>query len=255
MNERLLQVEHNRSGVAVLSMTRPDKRNALSIALLRALGDAITQMENDPACRVIILRGEGPVFCAGLDLIEARDLHSSEESANGVRRVLTLLRESRLVTIAAAHGGAYAGGAGLLAACDLVVATEDLKLGFPEIRRGLVPALVSAVLANKVRDGDLRELFLIGDTVSSLRAQQMGLVQHIVPAEQLMAHARAIAETILTGGPQAVRLTKQILNTQQSPSSLKQLQDLHERVRQSAEAQEGLAAFEEHRRPRWCDHS
>ena len=255
MNDPLLHVEHNRPGVAVLSMTRPDKRNALSIELLRALGDAITQMEDDPACRVIILRGEGPVFCAGLDLIEARDPHSSEESAHGVRRVLTLLRESRLVTIAAAHGGAYAGGAGLLAACDLVVATEDLKLGFPEIRRGLVPALVSAVLANKVRDGDLRELFLTGDTVSSHRAQQMGLVQRIVPADQLMTHARAIAETILTGGPEAVRLTKQILNTQLSPASLKELQALHERIRQSPEAQEGLAAFQEHRRPRWCVHS
>ena len=255
MNSPLLQVEHNRPGVAVLSMTRPDKRNALSIALLQALGDAITHMEDDPACRVIILRGEGPVFCAGLDLIEARDPHSSEESAHGVRRVLTLLKESRLVTIAAAHGGAYAGGAGLLAACDLVVATEDLKVGFPEIRRGLVPALVSVVLANKVRDGDLRELFLIGDTVSSHRAQQMGLVQRIVPAAQLMEHVRAIAETILTGGPEAVRLTKQMLNTQPSPASLQELQALHEHVRQSPEAQEGLAAFQEHRRPSWCDHS
>ena len=255
MNEQFLQVEHWRPGVAVLTMTRPEKRNALSIGLLRALGDAITQMEDDPACRVIILRGEGPVFCAGLDLIEASDPRSSEESARGVRRVLTFLRESRLVTIAAAHGGAYAGGAGLLAACDLVVATEDLKVGFPEIRRGLVPALVSAVLANKVRDGDLRELFLIGDPVSAHRAQQMGLVQHIVPAERLMEHARAIAETILTGGPEAVRLTKQILNTQLARASLEQLQAVHEQVRQSAEAQEGLAAFQEHRRPRWCDHS
>ena len=175
MNERFLQVEHSRPGVAVLTMTRPDKRNALNIAMLGALGDAINQMEDDPACRVVILRGEGPVFCAGLDLIEASDPQSSEESAHGVRRVLTLLRESRLITIAAAQGGAYAGGAGLLAACDLVVATEDLKVGFPEIRRGLVPALVSAVLANKVRDGDLRELFLIGDPVSAHRAQQMGV--------------------------------------------------------------------------------
>lgn len=251
MNERFLQVEHSRPGVAVLTMTRPDKRNALNIAMLGALGDAINQMEDDPACRVVILRGEGPVFCAGLDLIEASDPQSSEESAHGVRRVLTLLRESRLITIAAAQGGAYAGGAGLLAACDLVVATEDLKVGFPEIRRGLVPALVSAVLANKVRDGDLRELFLIGDPVSAHRAQQMGLVQRIVPAEQLMEHVRAIAETILTGGPEAVRLTKQILNARLSPDSLEQLQALHERVRQSPEAQEGLAAFQEHRRPGW----
>ena len=91
--------------------------------------------------------------------------------------------------IAAVQGGAFAGGAGLMAACDIVIAADDAKIGFPEVRRGLLPALICDVLMHKVREGDLRELFLAGEPIDATRAQQVGLVQRVVPAERLLDEA------------------------------------------------------------------
>ena len=98
-------------------------------------------------------------------------------SAECVARSLALLRSTPLITIAAAHGGAFAGGAGLMAACDIAIGTSDLKIGFPEARRGLLPALVCAVMSPKIREGDLRDLFLVGEPIDAVRAQQIGLLR------------------------------------------------------------------------------
>ena len=252
MSDSLVRIDRSQTGVAMLTMCRADKRNALNIALLRQLADSIQRFEQDPSCRVLILCGDGPVFCAGLDLVEASDPTLAEESAEGVRRILTSLRQTSLVVICAATGAAYAGGAGLLAASDLVVAANDLRLGFPEVRRGLVAAMVSGVLAGKVRDGDLRELILLGEPVTAERAQQMGLIQWLSPSDEVIDFARKIASTILLGGPDAIRETKQLLNRQLTAIDITGLKSLHERIRNSDEAREGLAAFRERREPNWC---
>ena len=252
MSNDLVHVEHFEAGLAIVSMRRGEKRNALNVAMLRQLADAFEVLERQPTCRVAILRGDGPVFCAGLDLVEASDPTSAEESAAGVRRLLATIQQSSLIVIAAAHGAAVAGGAGILCACDLVIATEDLKLGFPEVRRGLVAAIVSGVLVRKVRDGDLRELLLFGEPITAVRAQQMGLVNWIIPAPQLLDHARKIAAGVLAGGPQSIRETKRLLNHSPGSTDFASLQALHERVRLGTEAREGLAAFQERREPNWC---
>ena len=251
MDDRLVEVTFETAGVAVLTLKRGEKRNALNVALLRQFVDSIESLERDHVTRVVIIRGAGPVFCAGLDLIEANDPTFAEASAEGVNRMLNVISRSPLISIAAAHGGAYAGGAGLLAACDLVVASEDLKLGFPEVRRGLVAAMVWGVLSRKMRDGDLRELLLVAEPVTALRAQQMGLIQWIVPGTQLASRAQEIAASIIAGGPQALRETKQLLNQDSRSVDFAELQSLHERVRLSPEAREGLAAFRERREPHW----
>ena len=255
MNDELVHVEHPEKGMVVVSMHRGEKRNALNVALLQQLATAIEIAQQDPNCRVLILRGDGPVFCAGLDLVEANHPEFAESSAEGIRRLLTLLQESPLVVIGAAHGAAYAGGAGILAACDLVVVADDLMLGFPEIRRGLVAAMVSGVLARKVRGGDLRELLLLGEPITAIRAHQMGLVQWTVPCDQVLEQARRVASKVLTGGPEAVRETKRLLNQGPGSVDLEFLKALHERVRHSSEAREGLAAFRERREPNWCKNS
>jgi methylglutaconyl-CoA hydratase len=194
------------------------------------------------------------VFCAGLDLSEAADLTLAEESGHLVERTLRTLRETPLVTICAAHGSALAGGAGLMAACDLAVAADDLWIGFPEVRRGLLPALITGVLQDKLRDGDLRELFLVAEPIGAQRALEIGLVQRVVPAGQVLGEATTLAQSVLKGGPEAVRGTKQMLNElrQVPPADLTgHLLQVHHAARESEEAREGLAAFLKKRATRW----
>lgn len=255
MNKSLVRIEKLSVGMMSLTLQRAEKRNALNVALLTELGNSIESLSRDPGCRVVVLQGDGPVFCAGLDLIEAAQPETAEASAEQIRRVLDSMRESAVIFIGAAQGAAMAGGAGLLAACDLVVAADDLRVGFPEVRRGLVAAIASKVVAARVRDGELRELLLLAEPITAERALQMGLIQWIVPAAQLHDRAIAVGKTILAGSPEAVRQTKWLINQRPASVDLATLQQLHERIRHSNEALEGLAAFKERREPNWCDPS
>lgn len=249
----LVRVEPLRPGVVALTLDRPERRNALSIALLEALVRELEAVHAAGAARVVILRGAGPVFSAGLDLAEAADPGLVEESARRVAATLHALRHSPLVSIAAVHGGAYAGGAGLVAACDLAVAAADAKIGFPEARRGLLPALICEPLREKVRAGDLAELFLVGEAIDAERARQLGIVQRVVPAERLMDEALALAAGVLAGGPRTITHTKALLRAayaQAAPTAASPIAE-HLAARRSAEAAEGLAAFLEKRPPAW----
>lgn len=251
----LVLVEPLEPGVSVVTLNRPERRNALSIALMRELCEAIQNLAADPRERVVILRGAGPAFCAGLDLQEAADPQLIDASADCVKRTLSTIRETSLITICAAHGGAIAGGAGLMAACDFAIVANDLKIGFPEVRRGLVPALVSTVLCDKLRDGDVRELFLLGELISAERAREMGLVQRVVPAKQVLNEAQQLAQTILWGGPESVRQTKRLLNLHANVEADERVEEFiasHLQARRSEEAREGAAAFLEKRLPNWA---
>jgi methylglutaconyl-CoA hydratase len=254
MPERVV-VEIVRPGVATVTLDRPERRNALSIALLGSIVEAVDSLARDGVTRVIILRGAGPVFSAGLDLAEAARAELVEASARGVAAALAALRRPELVTIAALHGGAYAGGAGLAAACDVAVGTTDLKIGFPEARRGLLPALVCDVMRVKVRAGDLAELFLVGDPIDAVRAREIGLLQRVVPPEMLLDEALAVAAAILAGGPETIRRTKALLNETYAGNGAAAGDDHairdHLEGRRSAEADEGLRAFLEKRPPAW----
>jgi methylglutaconyl-CoA hydratase len=240
--------------IVVLTLNRPEKRNALSIELMDALCETLEAFASQEQFRVVILRGAGPVFCAGLDLHEAAEAELAERSAMCVARTFQTLADFPQITIAAAHGAAYAGGAGLMACCDFVLASDDLKVCFPEVRRGLVPALATVALGARMRDGDRRELLLLGEPVDARRALGMGLVDRVVPAEQVMAAAQEIAATILKGGPHAVRQTKRLLR-ELAPVDHHHLfaraLEFHSRARHGDEAREGLAAFHERREPNW----
>lgn len=251
--EDLVRVEPLELGVTAVVFNRAARRNALSIALLEQLCERLEHLAASPLQRVAILRGDGPVFSAGLDLKEAADEVLTVRSAGCVERAVRLVQETPLVTIAAVHGGAYAGGAGIMAACDIVVAAENARIGFPEARRGLLPALIYRVMKAKVRDGDLRDLFLAGDAIDATRALQIGLVQRVVPEEQLMEESLAVANSVLQGGPQTIRLTKQMLNASGTDESQSPLLETHLQARHSAEAREGLAAFLEKRLPNWVE--
>lgn len=256
MNDPILREEPTGPGVVTLTLNRPDRRNALTIALMDALCEAIKRHEADTEARVLILRGAGPVFCAGLDLEEASDPSTAERGAEGIGRLVTLLARSSLATIAAAHGAAMAGGAGLLAACDFAIAADGLRIGFPEVRRGLVPAVVATVLRRKVAEADLRSLLLLAEPIDAVQARAMGLVHRAVPADRLEAEANALADLILEGAPEAVRETKRLLDALRlapadGEADVRIAREFHERARHGDEAREGLAAFLEKRPPRW----
>lgn len=253
MSENLVLTDYSRADIAVLSLNRPEKRNALNIPLLEALCKAIEDAHARNA-RVIVLRGEGPAFCAGLDLTEAADATKAQESAQGVAHMLESVSQSRAVTIAAVHGAAVAGGAGLMSACDVVVAEEGAKIGYPEVRRGLVAGLVMTFLRRQLRERDARELLLLGEIVDAQRAKEIGLVNRVVPEGGALDAALELANTILKGAPGALAHTKHMLNElwpKPLENDLAWALNQHKAVRASREAREGIAAYNEKRKPNW----
>ncbi len=251
MNPLELIVERPNEATAVLTLNRPQRRNALTIELMQALCRTLESLAAEPRRRVVILRGAGPAFCAGLDLYEAAETELADQSSEWVARTFETLQTTALVTVAAVHGAAYAGGAGLMACCDLVVGTDDLRICFPEVRRGLVPALAAAALVGRLRSGNLAELLLLGEPVDVEQALRMGLVDRVVPTPRLLAEAEQVAAAIVRGGPEAVRQTKQLLAEVGPSRRFARALEYHKRARLSDEACEGTAAFREHREPIW----
>lgn len=250
-----LVVEHRESPHCIrLELNRPEKRNALSTPLLQELCNAIEKANEDPQKRVLLLSGSGPVFCAGLDLNEAMDPSKAHSSAQMVAKTLHTLYSSPLVTIACAHGAAMAGGAGLLAACDIKLITEDFRLGFPETKRGLVAGLVMTLLRRQMSENHLRELLLTAEPIDALRAKEMGLVKKFVEKERLIEEALTLAQSVIQGAPQAIAQTKQLLDNLHHRPLSEDLQialEAHMQARCSEEAEEGITAFLEKREPSW----
>jgi methylglutaconyl-CoA hydratase len=160
---------------------------------------------------------------------------------------------SSLVTVAAAQGGAFGGGAGLIAACDFAVAADDLQLGYPEVRRGLVAALVTCLLRRQVPGRRLREILLLGQTLSAREALDAGLVNRVVPPAALSTAVLALAAAVTEGAPGALSRTKRLLDDLDAiQADLTTSLDVHLSARDADEAHEGITAFFEKRPPRWA---
>src|SRR5512146_3297317 len=143
--------------ISVVTLNRPERRNALTLELLTELCAAIKVASEQPEQRVLILRGAGAAFCTGLDLKAAADHTKAHATAEMVANTLITVSQTRLITIAAVHGAAVAGGAGIMSACDFVVAAERTKIGYPEVRRGLVAGLVLTFLRRQVGERNTRD--------------------------------------------------------------------------------------------------
>jgi methylglutaconyl-CoA hydratase len=249
-------IEKQTPQITVVTLNRPDVRNSLTIELLNELIAAIKVASDQPQERILILRGAGKAFCTGLDLKAAADDRQSHATAEMVAKTLTELSQTRLITIAAVHGAAVAGGAGLMSACDYVVAAEKTIIGYPETRRGLVAGLVMTFLRRQVRERDLRELLFGGDLIDAKRALEIGLINRVVPRDDVMKETQAFADLVLQGAPQATAQTKKLIE-ELWPTSVKEDVDLalkhHLQARESAEAREGIAAFNEKRKPNWLN--
>ncbi len=237
-------------GIFELKLNRPDKRNALNIELLESFCKELEALKN--TARVIILRGEGSLFCAGLDLAEARDSSKAQQSAKLVAQALERIFYHPSVTIAALHGAAIAGGAGLMSACDFAYAEPKTKIGYPEVRRGLVAGLVMTFLRRQIGERAARELLLLGNFIEAPQAALIGLINAVVtdPFEK----ALETAQVALEGAPKAIQMTKNLLNTlyhSDLASDFAHAEKVHMEARKSSEASEGTLAFLEKRKPQW----
>ena len=247
-------IEKQTPQITVVTLNRPDRRNALTIELLTELQAAIKIASEQPEQRVLILQGAGAAFCTGLDLKEAADHTKAHATAEMVANSLVAISQTRLITIAAVHGAAVAGGAGIMSACDFVVAAQRTKIGYPEVRRGLVAGLVMTFLRRQVGERNMRELLLGSELIDAERAKEIGLVNRVVARDDVMSEAQKFAESVSQGAPGALAQTKGLIEELWS-SSVKEDVDLalkyHLEARESDEAREGIAAFNEKRKPRW----
>jgi enoyl-CoA hydratase len=226
--------------VLVATMNRPQVRNALNPELIDELAEVLRGADADPEIRVIVVTGAGPAFCAGLDL---------KAFTRGGRfdGLVWFFREGvRTPVIAAVNGPAMAGGFELLLACDLVVAADDARLGISEVKRGLFAAGGGTTLADRIPLAVALEMGLTGEPVTAARAREIGLVNRVVPAGQVLDEALALAEQVAANAPLAVAVTKKLMRERRWGESAEV-----EAVFRSADAAEGARAFAERRPPVW----
>lgn len=215
-SDEVLQ-SRRRGAVLVLTMNRPDRLNALDTALTRALCSALEAASEDSAVRAIVLAGAGRAFCAGADTGEFRDLtpeHADrvEARADLTCRLHSLLRAVRQPVISAVQGAAVGGGAGLAIGCDMMVAGEDLKFGYPELRHSLVPALVMTSLVRQIGRKLAFELVATGRMLDARSMAELHLVNRVVPPAQVLEAACALAETCAGPDPRAMQATKALFH-------------------------------------------
>jgi methylglutaconyl-CoA hydratase len=246
---------------ARITLDRPDRRNAIDDVMLAELAAAFGAAARDPAVRVVLLTGAGDAFCAGADLAYLRTMqaYDLEENRNDSARLAALYRqiyELRKPVIAVVNGPALAGGCGLAAVCDFVLASrERATFGFPEVRIGFIPALVTVFLVKRIGEGRARDLILRGHTVSADDAERLGLATAVVPHDELESSARALAEELSSRcGPTATGLCKELLARLSGLSTHEALEvagNMNAAARMTAECKEGIAAFLEKRPRAW----
>jgi methylglutaconyl-CoA hydratase len=235
-----------------VTMARPERRNAFDAALIRELTEAFADVGDT---RAVVLAGDGPSFCAGADVEWMRssvDLSFEEnvEDALRLRRMLDAIDSCPAPVVARVQGHALGGGAGLVACADIVIAEDDAQFAFSEVKLGIVPAVISPFALAKVGPGPARRYFVTGERFDAWTALWMGLVQEVTI--ELDRAVEDVLAQIASAGPEATRAAKQLAR---APLSADETARRIAERRTSAEGQEGLKAFLEHRRPAWSTDS
>jgi len=259
MSHTMIETEFAQ-GIALIWLNRPDTRNAMNDVLIAELTEAFRTAIADPAVRAIVLAGRGRAFCAGADLnwlMKARDMTPQERHDDSIAlaRLLRLIHDSPKPTVARVHGPAYAGGMGLVAACDIAVASHDAKFCLSEAKLGLLPAMISPFVMKAMGVSHARRYFLTAEVIEAAEAWRIGFVHELVAPEELDARVNAILGHLVLGSPNALHECKRlILELAGRPIDDAIAEDTAARlarVRASDEAREGIEAFFGKRRPNW----
>lgn len=253
MAEEVLKIER-RQNYAILTLNRPEKRNALNEAMMKALDEAVGSIENDKDIRAVIVRGAGGSFCSGLDLAEADRLEGGHSPVN-IERVFHRIAHIPVPTIAAMQGAALAGGCELGLHCDIRVAAEDLRMGMTVARVGLVvPYDFIRKLIEVIGAANTAQILYTAEPVNAERALHMGMVHEVAPNAKLDETAVAWAEKVSNNAPLSLRTMKQSMRRALSASNTAWHEDILNMgrlVRISKDAKEGIRAFLEKRKPNW----
>ncbi|WP_142026304.1 enoyl-CoA hydratase-related protein [Blastococcus colisei] len=248
-SDRVVQVDVLR-GVATLTLDSPANRNALSRAMRAQLRAELSEALADDAVRAVVLDHTGRVFCSGMDLAEAAGGSVQDQGVREFPDLLELIWSSPKPVVAVVRGPARAGGVGLLAACDIVVAGASATFAFSEVRLGLVPAVISAVVRPRMVPHVAHRLMLTGQVFDADTAVVGGLVDLVVPDADVDAEVRAQLVHLTAGAPAALAETKRLLRAG-TALEFDELLDLSARFFASEEGQEGIASFREKRPARW----
>lgn len=247
-------------GVAVLWLNRPEVRNAFNEAMIAELTTAFGELEADPAVRAVVLAGRGKVFCAGADLnwmkrMGEMDFEENRKDAVAFGVMLNRLHTLKKPTIARAHGAAFAGGMGLIAACDIAVASTDTEFAVSEVRLGLTPATISPYVIAAMGERAASRYFLTAERFTAAEAYRIGFVQDLAQPEELDATVNSMLGEIVQGAPGAHAVTKDLIRAvARRPLTPDLLADMATRIataRASEEGREGVRSFLEKRSPAW----
>lgn len=243
-----------RKSAAWIRLNRPEKRNALSTALVNELYDHLAAANADDCIRSIVITGNGPAFCAGADLKNPPGRSVDGSRAVAYQDLLKAILDSPKPVISAINGTAFAGGLGLVGASDIAITNEDVQFSFSEVKIGVIPAIISVVCLPKLGTHHGMKLFLTGERFDGRRAVEMGLVHRAVQADQLETAVQEEIDAINLAGPNAIRECKKLVKRVSELSVKEGLEITPEWSRQlfqSEEAAEGIAAFREKRQPKW----
>ena len=249
-------------GVATLTFDRPEKHNAFDQTIIAMLTDAFEQLNNDGAVRLVVITGAGKSFSAGADVgwMRAMAQYSHQENVEDACRLadmLHALNDSQKPTVARVNGHVFGGGVGILACCDIVVASAKARLALTEIRLGVLPAVISPFVIAAIGARQARRLFLTGEALSAAKAAEIGLVHEVAEPDELDSVVESQVAMLLKGGPSALAEAKSLINRVAGPDDdtrrdLRQATaEIIARLRASDEGQEGLGAFLDKRPPRW----
>lgn len=256
----MLSVE-KKNGVARVTLNRPEVRNAFDEVLIASLRKSFAEMEKDQSVRVVVLAGNGPAFCAGADLNWMKRMagYGQEENladARSLAEMLAALDRLPQPTIARVHGPAFAGGTGLVAACDIAVGTPEAKFCFSEAKLGLSPATISPYVMRAIGERAAQRYFLTAEVFGAEEALRIGMLSLLVPAADLDSRIDDLLKNLLAGGPQAhARIKELIRAVARRPVDDALIADTARRIaeiRVSPEGKEGIASFLEKRKAAWC---
>ncbi len=260
MNYTHITVERSHQDkVAVITMRRPEVHNAFNAQLIQDLQAAFTELLADEQLHAVVLAGDGPSFSAGADIsmMKASAAFTQEQNVTDALRLADLfdtIHSFPCPIVARVNGAAMGGGAGLVAVCDIVIAAENARLAFSEVKLGIAPAVISPYVVRKIGETHARMLFVTGERFSAVRAREIGLVHTVVPLEELDAAVEQTVRELLSSGPQAIRACKALaLNVGHMDHDMarRYTAELIATLRAGKEGQEGLRAFLEKRKPSW----